>query len=99
IPHCKSNAVKFNSLVVLKPREPVVWSALDYLPVEVVILIATREISGANDHLRIFAKLSRQLMDERFRERLRNENNAKAICDFLRESLPARPAAETDVSR
>lgn len=92
VPHCKSNAVKSNSLVILKPAEPIVWNSLDGLPVRAVILIATRDGSGAHDHLKIFAKLSRHLMDEYFRAHVENENNPEALCDFICKTLQPKIA-------
>ena len=87
IPHCKSRSVKANSLVLLKLRLPVVWNSLDGLPVQVVILIVTREAESATEHIKIFAKLARHMMDENFRAQLARETDADALHAFLCKTL------------
>jgi len=87
IPHCKNNAVRANSLAVLKLRQPVAWASLDGQPVRVVILLAIRETDGASEHLKVLARLARQLMHEDFRARLEQENEPAALCAFLRETF------------
>jgi fructose-specific PTS system IIA-like component len=87
IPHCKNNAVRANSLAVLKLRQPVAWASLDGQPVRVVILLAIRETDGATEHLKVLARLARQLMHEDFRARLEQENEPAALCAFLRETF------------
>lgn len=93
IPHCKTNAMRFNSLVLLKLRTPVKWNSLDGRPVRVVILFAVRETNSATGHMKVFSKLARQVMDEHFRARLENENDASALCDVLGEKLAVRIGA------
>jgi fructose-specific PTS system IIA-like component len=87
IPHCKTNAMRFNSLVLLKLKSPVKWNSLDGRPVRVVILFAVRETNSATEHMKVFAKLARQVMNENFRARLENESDAGALCAVLREKL------------
>lgn len=87
IPHCKTNAVRFNSLVLVKLRSPVPWNSLDDLPVSTVILFALRETNSATEHMKVFAKLARQVMSGSFRARLEAENNTPALCTFLKEKL------------
>ncbi|MGD0743716.1 MAG: phosphoenolpyruvate--protein phosphotransferase [Verrucomicrobiota bacterium] len=87
IPHCKTDTVKFNSLAVLKLRRPVVWGSLDGQPVRVVILLTIRETNSATEHMKIFARLARRVMDEHFRQELEEEMDATGLCAFLRKSL------------
>jgi fructose-specific PTS system IIA-like component len=87
IPHCKTNAVRLNSLVLLKLRSPVPWNSLDNQPVGTVILFTVRETNSATEHMKVFAKLARQVMSGSFRARLEAENNPIALCTFLKEQL------------
>jgi fructose-specific phosphotransferase system IIA component len=89
MPHCKTNAVQSNSLVLLKLRAPVAWPSLDNEPVGVMILLAMRETNSPAEHMKIFAKLARQVMNEEFRARLQSEPDPKKICAFLLEKLVA----------
>jgi multiphosphoryl transfer protein len=87
IPHCKTNAVKSSSLVLVKLRSPVAWNSLDGQPVRVVILLVLRENGGADEHMKVLAKLARRLMHEEFRVRLEQETDPKTLCAFLRETI------------
>lgn len=87
IPHCKSDAVLANSLVILRLRTPVEWNSLDHQPVGLVILMAIRAGNQAQSHMKIFSRLARKVMDEAFRERLATEPNAGTLCAFLHETL------------
>jgi multiphosphoryl transfer protein len=89
IPHCKTNAVAANSLAVLRLRDPVEWGSLDGAPVRVVVLLAIRESDQATEHMRIFSRLARQVMNEEFRERLASEGDPAALCAFLAGKIGA----------
>jgi len=87
IPHCKTDAVRFNSLALVKLRTPVHWNSLDGQPVRVAVLFAARDHNGANGHMKVFARLARLMMDENFRMRIENENDAQALCGIIRDAL------------
>jgi fructose-specific PTS system IIA-like component len=87
IPHCKTNAVRVNSLVLLKLRAPLAWGSLDDEPVGVMVLLVVREANSATEHLRIFAQLARRLMHEDFRKHLEMGTECGEICAFLLGSL------------
>lgn len=91
IPHCKTDAVRFNSLVLVKLKTPVDWNALDGKPVGVVILLALRENDKATKHMQVLAKLARRLMDEGFRVRLESETDPNALYKLLKENLGIEP--------
>jgi mannitol/fructose-specific phosphotransferase system IIA component (Ntr-type) len=50
-------------------------------------LFAVRETNSATEHMKVFAKLARQVMSGSFRARLEAENNTAALCTFLKEKL------------
>ena len=89
IPHCKTNAVRANSLVLLKPRAPLAWNSLDGEPVRVVILLAVRETQAAVAHMKILARLSRRLMDADFRASLEAEDTPARLCEILQTAVEA----------
>jgi multiphosphoryl transfer protein len=70
IPHCKSPHVCVDSITVLTFEPGVDWDSLDGEPVEMAILIALREDSSSDAHLRMIAGLARRLMDDEFRKAL-----------------------------
>ncbi|MDE3066340.1 MAG: phosphoenolpyruvate--protein phosphotransferase [Verrucomicrobiota bacterium] len=87
IPHCKTNAMRFSSLALLKPRAPVAWRSLDGQPVRVMILLAVREDRSATEHMKILARLARRLMDGGFRTRLERESDPAKLCAILQPSF------------
>jgi phosphoenolpyruvate-protein phosphotransferase len=87
IPHCKTNAVAANSLVLLKLRQPVAWGSLDGQPVSVLLLLTMRESEQSNGHMKIFSRLARRVMHEEFREQLVREGAPEKLCALLNESL------------
>lgn len=90
VPHCQSAQVTANSLAVVRLREPVDWGSLDDQPVRVVILLAIRAADHGTEHLRIFSRLSRLVMQDVFRERLEQAVDSQEIFSFLDSAL--RPA-------
>ena len=87
MPHCKSDAVSANSLVLLKFAEPIPWNSVDEKPVRVMILSAIREGDAATEHLKIMSALARQLMHEEFRAALEREMNPAALCQLVRSRI------------
>jgi multiphosphoryl transfer protein len=83
VPHCKSDAVNAGSLAVLKVKKAVEWQSVDGHPVQIVILLATRESDSATAHLQVFSRLARKLMDENFREQLLRAGNQDALLSIL----------------
>lgn len=85
LPHGKSAAVRAASITFLRPKRPIRWSATG-TPVRGILLIAVPE-QGGEEHLRLIARLSRQLMHEDFRARLLAARSAPAVAAALRACL------------
>jgi mannitol/fructose-specific phosphotransferase system IIA component (Ntr-type) len=84
IPHCKTGAVKANSLVLLKLRKPVTWESLDGKPVRTIILLVIRDFDGATEHMKVISSLARQVMHEDFRSLIEAESDPNALCALLK---------------
>jgi fructose-specific PTS system IIA-like component len=89
VPHCKTESVAASSVVVARLRTPIEWGSLDGNPVRVVILLAIRAkgTDTAKEHMRVFAKLSRMVMRDEFRDRLHTETDPGQLLAFLAASL------------
>ena len=87
IPHCKTDALLSDSLVVLRLDPPVDWGSLDGEAVRVVLLLAVRESDPATAHKEALATLTHRLMHEEFRSRLAEDTDAESLCQFLAEML------------
>ena len=83
VPHCKTAAVASASLAVLRLQAPVAWGGIDDLPVDCLVLLATSDQDGGQNHLRVFARLARKLMDPAFREALREARAPQEVLDLL----------------
>jgi len=87
VPHCKSAHLAANTIAILKLREGIEWGSIDGQPVRVAILLAIRGDDHGKEHLRVFAKLSRLVVRDEFRERLMAETDPAALTDFVLTSL------------
>lgn len=93
VPHCQSEHVSAGSIALVRTRHGVEWGASDGKPVRVAILIALRAEDKGREHLRFFAKLSRLLMNEDFRARVEEAEDARAILLILSKELEIQGAA------
>jgi fructose-specific PTS system IIA-like component len=87
IPHCKCDCLAANSVVIAKLASPVDWGSMDGKPVDVVILLAIRAKDHAEQHMRVFAKLSRLVMRDEFRERVRQEQDPAKLVALIEQDL------------
>ncbi|BCB05839.1 PTS fructose transporter subunit IIABC [Bacillus sp. KH172YL63] len=72
IPHGKSPAVQKPRVVFGLKKKGVDWNSLDGSDAKVIFMIAVPKESEGNEHLKILQMLSRQLMDEAYRNQLLN---------------------------
>ena len=87
IPHCKTDAIAANSILVLKNRTPVEWGAIDGQGVRTAIMLAIRQADPDRTHMRILSVLARKLMHEEFRERLQADQDVTSILGYLATEL------------
>ena len=87
IPHCRSDAVRVNSIAILKLRRPIPWGSIDDQPVGIVILLAIRESDANNRHMQVLAKMARKLMTEEFRQRILDLSDPKQILAYFSKEL------------
>ncbi len=93
IPHCRSQDVSVNSLVVLKLRQPVDWGSIDGEPVRMVVLMVVRESARDLEARQILSQLARAIMDESFRQQFLKETDRDALCVLLGRAIDLRSAA------
>ncbi|WP_347552559.1 PTS fructose transporter subunit IIABC [Pseudalkalibacillus hwajinpoensis] len=70
IPHGKSSAVREPRVVFGVKREGIDWNSLDGTEARLIFMIAVPKESEGDAHLKILQMLSRQLMDDEFRQKL-----------------------------
>jgi fructose-specific PTS system IIA-like component len=87
IPHCRSEDVAANSIVILKLTEPIEWGSLDHKPVSTVILLAVRESDPNNTHMQVLSRMARKLMHEDFRQHLAQLGDSRSMLAYLAREL------------
>ncbi|QAS52086.1 fructose-specific PTS transporter subunit EIIC [Halobacillus litoralis] len=85
IPHGKSSAVKNPAVVFGMKRDGVDWNSMDGTDAKLIFMIAVPENRQGDDHLKILQMLSRQLMDEQFREELLNVQTKEEAYELLQK--------------
>jgi fructose-specific phosphotransferase system IIA component len=95
IPHCRSNAIIADSLLVIKPRTPIVWDSVDDQLVTVIILLAIGMQPGGESHLKTLSVLARNLNQTEFRDRMEKEQNAGQLFALLNRILQSAPPPDS----
>ena len=86
IPHGKSDGVEEPGVCIARLKTPIQWTDEEDEKVDLVIMIAVRNQSDNNLHMQILSKLSRNLMHEEFRAKLKNSDE-DALYQLLSEKL------------
>jgi fructose PTS system EIIBC or EIIC component len=83
IPHGKSTAVTKPRVVFGIKKDGVDWKSLDGSDAKLIFMIAVPKESEGNEHLKILQLLSRQLMDEDYRNQLLNAETKEEAYKLL----------------
>ena len=87
IPHGQTDALRSDSLALVKLATPVAWNARDGQPVSVIFLLCVRASEPATHHLPVLARLARRVLDPDFRARIQAENDPQTLNALLQEYL------------
>jgi mannitol/fructose-specific phosphotransferase system IIA component (Ntr-type) len=87
VPHCNSAHLSANTIAIVKSRHGIAWGSIDGQPVRIAILLAIRDGDRGKEHLKVFAKLSRLVVRNEFRDRLMAETDPATLTDFVLTSL------------
>ena len=82
IPHCKNDCVKDAAFSLVKLKTPIEWGSLDGEPVDYVIMLAAPN-SSDNVHLSMLSELAVNLMDDDFRDSLKDANDVGQIINIF----------------
>ena len=87
VPHCKTGAVKSAAVVIFKNATPVEWPSLDDKPVDIAMALLIPDSEAGTTHLRLLSKAAMLLMDDNFKSKLRESNDAADLVATLNEGL------------
>ena len=82
IPHAKSQAVENDFISYMKLKEDIIRNEGDANPTNQIFMIAVTE-GGSNRHLKYIAEISRNLIDEDFRQSLKEAKSTEKIIAIL----------------
>lgn len=85
IPHGKSEAVKKSSIAIGKKKSGLDWQSLDGDLVKIVFMIAVPKERAGDEHLQILQQLSRKLLRNDFRDKLRKAETAEEIVQIMKK--------------
>lgn len=87
IPHAKSAAIKYASVIVFKTKKALEWPSFDGKPVDISIALLVPEAEAGTTHLKLLSNTAILLMEPDFREFVRNSNDAVAIAKRVDEGV------------
>lgn len=87
VPHAKSAAIKYASVIVFKTKKALEWPSFDGKPVDISIALLVPEAEAGTTHLKLLSKTAILLMEPDFREFVRNSNDAEAIAKRVDEGV------------
>lgn len=89
VPHCKTTAVKSAGVIIFKNDAPVEWPSLDDKPVDIAMALLIPDSEAGTTHLRLLSKAAMLLMDDNFKTKLRECNDAAELAATLNVELVA----------
>ena len=87
IPHAKTNAINYASVIVYKTKEALEWPSFDGKPVDISIALLVPADEAGTTHIQLLSKTALLLMEPDFREFVRNSNDAEAIAERVAEGV------------
>ena len=89
VPHCKTDAVKSAAVIIFKNAQPVEWPSLDDKPVDIAMALLIPDSETGTTHLRLLSKAAMLLMDDNFKSKLRESDDAADLAATLNVELVA----------
>jgi fructose-specific phosphotransferase system IIA component len=83
IPHGKCKGVKELVMAMGVSRQGIDFQSIDSKPVHIVVLLAS-PIDKTGPHIQALARISRLMLDENFRNNLRNTTSAEEIYNLIK---------------
>jgi fructose-specific phosphotransferase system IIA component len=82
IPHGKCNAVRELVMALGTARQPIDFDSVDNKPVSIVILLVS-PVDQTGPHIQALARISRLMLDAKFKSDLENARSAEAAYQLL----------------
>ncbi len=96
IPHVKSAVVNMPFVAFMRTMQEFRWDERNEENVDFIFLIAIPEKAEGNLHLKFLSSISRKLMNEEFRNQLRNAQTVEEAYDMLETINKTIKGVETE---
>lgn len=87
IPHTRCESVLRTGIVVMKARTALEWESFDGKPVQIMIALIVPKENYGNEHIQILASLSRMLMKQEFRNRLKQSDSQEEMFEVIQQAI------------
>lgn len=84
IPHGKCSAVKELAMAIGIAKEPIEFQSVDAQPVKIILLLVS-PVDQTGPHIQALARISRLMLDDKFKAELENSENAEQAYKLLSE--------------
>ena len=84
IPHGKCKGVKDLVMAIGIANEPIDFASIDGKPIKVVVLLASPQ-DRTGPHIQALARISRLMLDEKFKEKLEIAKSAEEVYNYVSE--------------
>jgi len=82
IPHGKCNGVKELVMAIGIAKNPLEFDSIDQKPVSIIVLLAS-PTDRTGPHIQALARISRLMLDDKFKEQLQNSSSAEEVYDLI----------------
>lgn len=82
IPHGKCNGVKELVMAIGISNGGIDFDSIDQKPVKIIVLLAS-PIDRTGPHIQALARVSRLMLDEKFRQQLENSTSAEEVYELI----------------
>lgn len=90
IPHAKSDAITKASVIVIKSSKIIEdWESIDEKPINIAIALLVPDAEAGTTHIKLLSKVAVMLMDETFREFVRNATDPELVAAEINGRLDA----------
>jgi fructose-specific phosphotransferase system IIA component len=82
IPHGKCSSVKELVMAIGIAKDPIEFDSIDQKPVSIIVLLAS-PTDRTGPHIQALARISRLMLDDKFKAQLENSNSAEDVYDLI----------------
>ena len=82
IPHGKCNGVRELVMAIGIAKNPIEFDSIDQKPVSIIVLLAS-PVDRTGPHIQALARISRLMLDDKFKDQLQNANSAEDVYDLI----------------